>query len=165
LRTTGGNEWQVGKGQRQCCVCGTPFGENQTFYSALSDEDGELDREDFCPACWEGRRQESFFSFWKTRLVGLPRRPRVDVGVLLDVFWHLQERQEPREKAFRFVLGLYLWRRKALSLVGSERRGDAEVLLFQADGRQALPVENPHLDAESIEQVTHELKQLLQMDL
>ena len=165
LRVTGGNEWQVGKGQRQCCVCGTSFGEDQTFCSALSDEDGELDREDFCLACWEGRRQEPFFSFWKTHLTGPPRRPRVDVGVLLDIFWRLEKRQEPREKAFRFVLSLYLWRRKALTLLRSERRGETEVLLFQGDGRQASPVEDPHLDAAGIDRVTCELKELLQMDL
>jgi len=166
LNAFGRDTWQVKGSQKSCSSCGSQFEENQTFYSALSEEEGQFRRDDFCPACWERARGEGFFCFWKTRHQPPQAEVKVETDVLMDLFWRLQDPQTPKDKAFRFVLALYLCRRRALKLAGNRHRNGSETLLLRSGGQEELiPVENPQLDEAQIEQVTTQLKELLQMDL
>lgn len=160
------DDWRVGKGQKSCSACGRRFQPGRTFFSALTREEGEFRRTDYCRRCWQETGEEGFFSYWKTRERGEEEEQQVDSAVLKDLFWRLEDPQNAREKAFRFVLALYLCRRKTLALAGSGGGEDGKVLLFESrESDELIRVEDPGLDDAQLEQVTARLKELLQMDL
>lgn len=159
------DNWRVSKRRKACSACEEPFGENAVFFSALTRSDGAFERCDFCHSCWQEAPKDSFFSFWKARNRSQEEK-KVDETVLEDLFWKLEAPENHREKAFRFVLALYLCRRKVFELTGRDRGEDNQVLLFQSSDSDALiRVEDPGLNDDQIGEVTAQIKGLLQMDL
>lgn len=162
------NDWPLSKNQKLCSMCGERFEEERAFFSALNGERELFARNDFCRSCWENLRQKPFFSFWKTRLRARkpsPGGPKMDLHVLLDYFEELSNPETERDKAFRFVLSLLLWRRKALKLARVERGGGREVMLFHYGSAEGpVAVEIPDLSEEQIAGVADQLKELLQVD-
>jgi len=159
-------DWKVQRCAQHCAACRMEFGRGQDFFSALCEEGEGFERLDFCPSCWQGGRSNGFFSFWKTQLPADGRRRRIDVEVVLDLFTKLGEGGASDRVPMRFVLALYLTRRKALKLLGIRREGERELIDFTRPGSEdVFPVENPHLDQPQMDALTESLKDLLQADL
>jgi hypothetical protein len=157
--------------------------------SKKPEEKGEVSpfiRIDFCEKCWgEGKRPEdggaplTMFSFWKT-MVPVPEQKKkllVDDSVLMDVFTRMEEKTEPQEIRFRFVLALILMRKRLLRYEASEPlqvAQGAEGRASETAGPQsevwrmtprgadkAVQVINPHLTAEQITEVSQQLSAIL----
>ena len=171
-------EWQVARGAPQCTTCGTEFEDGRVFYSALTQEGSEFVRLDYCTGCWERGERPPHFSFWRTRRQTRERSVRIDSNVVFDLFRNLVQGQDAgmpgagdAEAAsgraeMRFVLALYLTRRKALKLEGVSREGDREVLHFRRPrSDEQYTVEDPHLSEDRIEAATQKLKSLFQGEL
>ena len=159
-------DWRVSKRRKVCSACEKPFEENAVFFSALTQKDGEFERQDYCHLCWQEAPKDSFFSFWKTRESSDDEEKKVDAAVLQDLFWRLENPKSHQEKAFRFVLALYLCRRKMFELTGSERTDNGQVLFFEAnDTDQLIRVEDPGMNDDQISKVTSQINGLLQMEL
>ena len=158
-------EWPVGKNRKFCSMCRVPFEGNRSLFSTLSKGNGEFSRTDYCASCWEDIKGRSFFSFWKTRLRSAKEPSKIDLDAVLDLFRELHNAEAEDQKALRFVLGLFLWRRKALKLIRIERETDREIFLFQdAHSAKPVPVENPNLTEAQIDGATDQIKELLQAD-
>ena len=158
--------WRVASSEKVCRRCERPFKEKEVFFSALGEEQDEFVRHDFCDGCWTGEGHGTFFSFWKTRRQGEQRKARLDTNVALDLFCQLAGADTEKKSKFRFVLALCLARQKVIKLIGSRRRDGREVVLFQVrKNEDPIEMENPELADEEIEEVTAQLKELLQADL
>lgn len=160
------DDWKVSRGSRHCFECNLEFDGEQTFFSALREEGPGFVRLDYCPACWERAAAEEFFGFWKTRRQEGGRRPRMDLEVVLDLFDKLKGTECADRVEMRFVLALYLARRKALKLMGVQRDGVREELQFKRPRcDELIPVQNPHMDEGQISAATERLKELFQAEL
>jgi len=158
--------WTLARGGPRCARCGAEFREGQACFSALTERPQEFLRQDFCPRCWPKAEKDRFFSFWKACRANVPRRPRIDTEVVLDFFNRLRDSDRPDREAVRFVLALYLSRRRALKFDGVRRQGAREVLLFRRPRHaETLEVENPELSAPQISAMTEQLKELLRTEV
>ena len=158
-------DWRLAKGQPHCSSCQAEFRDGGCFFSALSERSQDFVREDFCPSCWEQAKEGGFFSFWRTYRRGEERRPRVETEVVFDFFEKLQDGDGAHRKELRFVLALYLTRRRALKLVGVSREGERELIDFRRPRRdETFKVENPQLTEEQISTATDRLKELFQAE-
>jgi hypothetical protein len=154
--------WNLAGSAPRCCRCGAEFQEGHTFFSALTEQNGELARDDYCPGCWEEYEEEERFCFWRSRRLPEGRPQRIDTEVVLDLFDRLQQDPPPDRRELLFVLALYLTRRKALKLTGVRREGERELLEFRRPRRQeTFLIENPRLSEDQIDAATERLKELL----
>lgn len=158
--------WRISAGQGACSGCGEEFAAREPFFSALLDEGDEFLRRDFCPRCWQQRPEEEFFCHWKTRHPEPDRKQRLDTDLMMQFFRRLEGAAEQRKRLFRFVLALYLLRRKELKLAEVERGGDEEALVFeQRSSEEQFRVENPGATEQQLEETAAGLSRLFDAEL
>jgi len=156
----------VEKGGAACHRCCTEFGGGQTYFSALIEREEGFAREDYCRGCWEKREAGDCFSFWKTRRRKDERHPRINSEVVFEFFHKLQDSERQDRREMRFVLALYLARRKALKFQSVTRDGGRDMLVFARPKHdETYLVEDPQLSEEQISAATERLKELFHEEL
>lgn len=160
-----------------------------------------LRRMDFSLEGWErfrrdeggNARSDGILYYWRTTAPTSEGRRSllVDDEVLLDIFHRLEADERPQRVAFRFVLGLFLIRRKLLRVVGQRREpwtgpgrpavttdraaarsdadhvaGSREVWLVQVRGSDpsAAPIAlvNPDLRDDDVREIAEQLGDVMQ---
>lgn len=153
--------WDIGRSGDCCARCAAEFPQGRAFFSALSEQQGEMSRTDFCPDCWEDLCAEGrgFFCFWRTRRPVAHDRPQVDAQEMLELLDRLgRPADDPQKAILRFVLALYLVRRKELKLVGAGGTGQQETLLLEKrSSGERVEVHNPHLTEGQMEAAAAQL--------
>ena len=148
-----------------------------------------MKRVDVSTEAWQqGFRPSGLFSFWKTTVPDPEQKKKlfVDDAVLLNLLRRLEDTDEPQRLAFRHVVALILMRKKLLRYDGNEKAevegedgGSATqtwwVMTPKKDvskghfGKWAegetLKVLDPQLDDAGVEQVTHQLGEVLEAEL
>ncbi len=158
--------WRIGRSKGLCSACGKEFAPNQGLYSALREEGEEFARLDFCQGCWPGQAPGDFFCHWKTRRPEPQQKQVLDTGLMLEFFDRLEGAEAENKKVFRFVIALYLMRRKELKLIGPERSEGKETLVFERRSTgDKVRVENPNLGEEQLQEAAAQLGSLLNADL
>ena len=114
-------EWYINRGSKTCFLCEKIFPEEEVYFSALYDEDNTFIRKDYCDKCWEKKSDSDIFSHWKTKI---PKKPEVvqkyaNIDVFYDLFNKLENEDDMSRINFRYVISLYLMRKKILKLVSS----------------------------------------------
>jgi len=157
-------DWKLTSGALACSRCNCEFKVGQVFFSALSEEaNGGLVRQDFCTGCWREAVEDGFFCFWKTRRAAERRAVKIDVYPVYRLFAGLRDDGTAEKRELRFVLALYLTRRKALRMVGLSRRNGRELLEFQRPrAEETFRVENPRLNEDQVKAATRRLQELFQ---
>jgi len=155
--------WTIAKRSDTCSVCQAEIAPGARFNSALHDVEGDLERRDYCSACWAKMDPDSVFCHWRSRRPSDSDRKRVvDTGLMLEFFDRLANPDSERKKVFRFVLALYLMRRKEFNLLGMGHTNDIEVMKFsRRTAGDEVEVENPDLSEEQIDHASEQLTQLL----
>jgi hypothetical protein len=156
-------DYQIQPNSRRCTVTGRELQPGEPYFSALVEEGNQLMRRDYSSEAWAGPPPGAF-SFWKGR-VPPPQgtvRPRFDDDLLEECFHRLEGQTDPGRINFRYVVTLLLLRRKRLRLEQSIIEGDVEILTVQGN-RDGLRwrVVNPRLTEAEMEQVQHEVFQVL----
>jgi len=159
-------EWNIAKSNQTCQLCEAKFGVGASYFSAIFVRAEGFERRDFCLSCFQDRRPENVYSYWKTAVPDAEEedaRPKVDLDSVLDFFRRLDGDADAKRIAFRYVLALMLTRKKVFKLDGSEKREDgSEVLVFAArKGGEKHAVVQPDIDENEIGAVSEELGQLL----
>ena len=158
--------WRIAKSRSACRRCNAEFREGQAFFSALREEGAELVRDDFCAGCWEAGRAGAHFCFWRSRrdVSGRPRA--VNTDLILEFFDRLDALDAAKRCVFRFVLALYLTRRRVFKLVQVARADGVEKLVFEhRPTRNRVEVESPGLDDGQIQETEEQLGRLLDVCL
>jgi hypothetical protein len=148
---------------------GTPFGVFLRRYDYSVDGWKEISGANESGAT---RGPAGLLYFWRTTVpTGEGRRSiLIDDEVLLEIFHRLEVDTRPQRVAFRFVLGLYLIRRKLLRVVGQRRDSDggAErelwLVLVRGTDSSAPPIEmlNPRLRDEDVAEIAGQLNEVMQ---
>ena len=157
-------EWKINKGSKGCILCNKEFCEEEEYYSALFDENDIFIRKDYCTSCWCKDKADELFSFWKTRLPkkDKPVQKFVNNEVFLDMFTRLEGKNEPNQRNLRYVLALFLIRKKIFKLKSFKKENGEEIItLYFPKENTEFNVFNPDLKDEEIEVITSEMSQLL----
>ncbi len=159
-------QWRVSTSSGVCRGCQGELTEGGVFFSALLEAPAGFERVDFCPECWPEAERDGFFCFWRTRRAQPEGKPRVDTGLMMEFFDRLEGAESEEKRVFRYVLALYLMRRKKLSLLEVSRRADTEYLLLgrRPEGRR-VEVANPGIDEEQIRSAAVRLEELFDAEL
>jgi hypothetical protein len=157
-------EWYISKGAINCSGCEMVFKEEEEYFSALYDRDNDFIRRDFCLECWDNVKTDEVFSYWKTKVqtASITVQKHADINVFYDLFLRLENESTFSSINFRYVLSLYLMRKKILKLKTTHRTNGSEILVFQnfKEGNEAK-VFKPRLGREEILAVTEEIGKLL----
>jgi len=156
------DSWRITRSRNTCSGCGVEFRQSQSFFSGLKEDGAEMVRQDFCSACWDQRADEEFFCFWRSRRAQAEQKPVVNTELMLEFFDRLDNLDNANKGVFRFVLALYLVRRKEFKLLEISRAGGVERLVFQnRRTNERVVVENPGLDEQQIQDTEEQLTRLL----
>ncbi len=157
-------EWSVNRGSKICFLCERMFLEEEVYFSALYDEKNTFIRKDFCVECWGQKGDAGAFSYWKTKV---PKKAEtVQMYASIDVFYDLFNKMENEDDLsrinFRYVLSIYLMRKKILKLISSHKSNGNEylVLLNVKEGKET-EVLKPLLTKEEVMSVTDEIGKLV----
>jgi hypothetical protein len=142
-----------------------------------------LRRLEYSVPAWEamakrGERPEGLYCFWRTTWAGGERRKMfVDDETLLDIFNRLDSDERPQRQAFRFVLMLFLVRKRLLRVVGtrrekvdvaeggSERPTERELWMVSMRGTDPgsppIAVVNPRLREDDIREIADQLSEIM----
>ena len=145
-------------------ICDKEFCEEDEYYSALFDVRNAFIRKDFCNLCWNKEREDNLFSFWKTKVPkkDKPTERVINIEILLDMFIRLEGNNETYQKNLRYVLALYLIRKKIFKLKSLKRQNGEEIItLYYPKEDREFAVFNPNLKEDEIEAITSEMGQLL----
>jgi hypothetical protein len=157
-------EWYINKGAKNCSSCERVFKEEEEYFSALYDKDNDFARRDFCLECWDKAKAGELFSCWKTKVPKISDtvQRHADINVFYDLFLRLENESASSSVNFRYVLSLYLMRKKYLKLKTTNKTNGSEILIFQnlKEGKEAK-VFKPHLGREEMLAVTEEIGKLL----
>jgi hypothetical protein len=191
--------YDLGRATGVCAATGAPLEQGAPCVIALAEVDDPgvanagtpsgqfLRRLEYSLAAWEaGARPEGLFCFWRTTWTGGQQRKMfVDDETLLDLFHRLEADERPQRQAFRFVLTLFLVRKKLLRMVGQRReqvtetngaeggepeaasasRTPREYWLVAVRGSdpaaQPIAVLNPRLGEDDIEAIAGQLNEIM----
>ncbi len=157
-------DWSINKGSHVCFLCEKQFPEEVVYLSALYDENNAFVRKDFCDECWDKRDNENLFSYWKTKISKKPVKVEkyVKVDVFYDLFNKLENEKDLSRVNFRYVISLYLMRKKILKMVSTRKSEENEYLVLHnvREGRDT-EVLKPQLSKEEVLAVTDEIGKLV----
>jgi len=167
-----GKDYDIAKTAGTCAKCGRVLEEGQAYIAALAEQGEQLERQDWCVACWDESGQEEsdrWYGQWRTSVPVREKKKRlfVDNAMLENLFHRLQDDPLEARVNFRFVLALVLMRKKRLVYEGSARDDSGrEVWTMRPKGREVpCEVVNPQLDADKIAAVSEQLSEILQGEL
>ncbi len=181
----------IGRSSGRCAATGRELVPGEPCFTALvrPEVDAEsgagsgdrpvFDRLDYDPDAWpdvrsSGQLGDRLLCWWRTEVPepGGKRHLFVDDETLVDLFERLDEETEPERKAFRFVLGLILLRRRRIRMVERAREGAGaearEVWRFKrVGGGEDAPiwsVEDPRLSEADADAIVEQLSTILSDD-
>ncbi len=161
-------EWNIVKNTRTCGKCQKTLQEEETVYSCLLLDSNAFTRADFCGDCWKNPSGiPQFFSFWKTTVPrkDVPKRKVIDNAAIMNLFLRLGEsgehHDEPWAKNMRYVLALFLMRKKLLKLEKHGRDDMGEFMeLYSREEDKLFKIHNPRLGDEEAARLNDEILKL-----
>jgi hypothetical protein len=167
-----GKEYNISRAAGECVKCRRALAENEEFTAVVVEKGEDLERQDWCLACWEaGDRGDvgGLFGQWRTRVPArqAKRKLFVDDALLVNFFQRLEGAAEPARLNFRFVLALVLMRKKLLVYERSAKddAGNETWHMRLRGTDESHEVANPRLDEERITEVSLQLSEILQGEL
>jgi hypothetical protein len=161
-------DWDIGKTSLVCASTGRELTEREDIYSALYEEAGTFVRRDYGLDAWPPDDLDQAFSYWKTRVPAkdAPAKKYVDDDVVMDFFRRLSGRDDAEKLRFRYVLALFLMRRKRLKFAQIKHDGETMVMvLYDRITRERHEVVDPGLTEEQVGSVSEQVGQILNTKL
>ncbi len=165
-------EYNISRPAGLCVACQRQLQPGDDFVATVKEVQEELLREDFCPACWQGRQDQpnaDILGLWRTKVAAKQEKKRlfVDDELLVSFFERLEGAEEAARLNFRFVLALVLMRKKMLVYDKMDKLPDGRdswTMHFRGTGK-VCSVIDPHMDEEKIAAVSGQLGQVLEGEL
>lgn len=145
---------------RQCAACERELAEGERVYSALVRVGADYVRQDFCEESWAGPPPDTI-AWWQAEI---PRRNAKKAKlapdeVLWELFTDLEKRPEEADK--RYVLTLFLIRRKVLKLDESAASESTSLSVYHARNGDEYQVPVVDFDEVRATEIQQELMGLL----
>lgn len=150
-------------GSRRCARSGRELKPGEQHMVALFERDDKLVREDVALDAWQ-IPPEGAFAWWQTRVPtdGQSSKLVIDDGLVYDCFIRLDGDAEPQKVNFRYVLALWLLRKRKLKFEEVQKDAGQEwLLLRETKAKKMHKVLDPHLTEEAIGQVQQEVEAML----
>lgn len=157
-------EWSINKGSLNCHLCEKTFLEEEVYLSALYDINNTFVRKDYCIECSDKKDDKNIFSYWKTKISKKPEKVEryAKIDVFYDLFNKLENENDLSRVNFRYVLSLYLLRKKVLKLINTRKSCENEyMVLHNIKEGTDTEVIKPQLSKEEVLAVTDEIGKLV----
>ena len=158
------NDWEMPRRSEACCTCARAFEPGEALRACLYETPDGYQRRDFCLSC-EPPAEPPTVASWQTHrpLPAAKAMPVFDRQTIYQLFVNLMDTEHPQQIRLRFMLGLLLWRKKALKLEGSETTDEGEVWRFSVPrGEGQHRVLRPDLDEEQLDRLGAQLETILE---
>ena len=131
---------------KPCYVTGNPLEPGSLCYSVLIENNGRYERQDFSQDAWNGV-PDSAIGVWRTVVpeAEVQSSPLRDPDQLFDLFADLAENANDQQRQMRYVLALWLIRKKRLVLEETRETADGSVLQLagaRGEGNFEIPEES-----------------------
>ena len=156
-------DYQISSTSRQCSLTGRELKVGERYCSVLLQEGGSLVRKDYALDAWK-QPPEKAIGYWQSRVPAAtaPKRPPVDDEMLVECLGRLEGSTDAEAKRFRYVLALFLMRRRRLRLEDTRREGGEEVWLMRCTrSNTRFQVVDPALSDDELESVQEEVFRVL----
>lgn len=154
------HEWNMPRPAHTCAADQHSFAPGESFRTYLFAVASGYERRDYCLDCHPPDAEAAIGAWVTRRPVDAGRRPQpIDREALLEFFRRLGDVTDAARIEFRFILALYLWRKKALRYVAGD---DGDTWYF-ANPRsdETFCVLRPQLDDDRVELLSRQLEGLL----
>jgi hypothetical protein len=155
------NDWKLRGSGPSCFVCRTPFAPESRFHSALYFVPPDIERRDFCPACWEAMAPGEALAYWRLQAADEERDPAA-VGPLdlhrLKRMIRVDLQKPTAPVGLAGLLVLMMARRRMARILSV--RGERLVARFK-DEEESFDVPAPHLGGDGLERAQEALWSLL----
>ncbi len=155
--------YDFSSGTRRCARTGRELKPGEKHMVAVFERDDKLVREDVAMDVWQ-TPPEGAFAWWQTRVPtdGQSTRIVIDDGLVYDCFVRLEGDAEPQKVNFRYVLALWLLRKRKLKFEEVQKDAGQEwLLLREVKAKKMHKVLDPHLTEDAIGQVQQEVEAML----
>ena len=149
-------------------MTGQAIASGEQFVAALVQDEQGMRRLDFTPAAWRDLppdQRVDWIAHWHTTMPAPEQGRRkllADDDVLLAWFDRLADTDDDEQLAFRFVLGLWLMRRRKLVFAGSDTGEDGrDVWTLTRKGGDPATLIDPKLDEDRLQAVGDQLHHVL----
>ena len=166
------NEWNIQSRAHACEACTLPFADKQPYRTILFEEKTELRRSDICEPCAEKagdpRSRAGFISHWHGIYEAPPAHPveAIQKETAETVLRKLIEQNEPRYVAAAYILAVMLERKRILKVKEQLKRDGPRVFIYEhAKTGDIFSIADPNLHLDQLEQVQHDVAQLLEHGL
>jgi hypothetical protein len=156
-------DWPMPRRSDSCAGCSVAFEIGAAIRARLLESPDGYRRLDYCLSC-PGQTDAAVLAEWTTRRPEPASRktPAFDREAVWAFFQRMSDPQTPQEKQFKFVLGLLLWRKRALKFENSTTQDGVEQWHFRVPvSGEHVSLERPDLDEAEIERLSAQVESLL----
>jgi len=155
--------WKVAKRSAQCNGCGHAFEDGAYVFSSLATSEQGIHRMDRCGLCHTRREKTPVELLWRTRYQAAPKKAKLDLAALVEVFKQLVESAAPHLRDLQYLVALLLLRHRKLRLVRTQSQGARDFLVVAYPRhRNTMDVEVSDLPKERLEVLRGQLMALFE---
>ncbi|MCA8983649.1 MAG: hypothetical protein KDA76_07805 [Planctomycetaceae bacterium] len=130
---------------KTCSATGQPLEPGSLCYSVLIELNGRFERRDFSPEGWRGV-PDAAVGVWRTQVpeAEVKAHPLRDLNQMVEMFITLVEQANDPQKKLRYVLALWLVRKKRLIHEETRETAEGAVMILtgaQGEGTFEIPEE------------------------
>ena len=166
------NEWNIQSRAHACEACSQPFADKQPYRTILFEDGKELRRSDICEPCAKNagdpRARAGFISQWHGIYEAPPAQPveAIQKETAETVLRKLIEQNDPRYAPAAFILAVMLERKRILKVKEQFQRDGQRIFIYeQPKTGDIFTIADPDLHLSQLEQVQHDVAQLLEHGL
>jgi hypothetical protein len=165
------NEWNIQSRAHACETCSQPFADKQPYRTVLFEEGKELRRSDICEPCAQKagdlRARAGFISQWHGVYEAPPPVSEViQKDTAETLLRKLVEKNDPQHAPAAYILAVMLERKRLLKIKEQIKRDGRRVFVYEHPKTgDVFAVADPDLRLDQLEQVQHDVAQLLEHGL
>ena len=166
-------EWNIQSRAHACSACAKPFADRESYHTLLFDEKAEFRRSDICQGCWQkqysegARERKGFVSYWQG-VYEAPAPPSEPIKKenAESLLRKLIELNDPHFIPAGYILAVMLERKRLLRVKEQLVRDGHRVFVYEQPGTgDVFTIVDPNLQLNQLEQVQHDVAQLLEHGL
>jgi hypothetical protein len=146
-------DYEIPATGKRCSISGRELAVGEKFYAVLTDDAGKIVRTDYSASAWQGPPPGAF-AHWTARVPAseTTKKPTFNEDVLYDCFRQMSNAEGNERINFRYVLALFLLRRKWLKFEDARRfdNGQHSMILRDARNGDRYEVADPQLSEADI---------------